>query len=153
MFNLLSLSDSFRHPAEFPARAFELALRMLLLRTIHLRQGFGEPPARAPQDGMRHIQIALHLFHRRRFCERRLPLRFQKQFRFGKNALAHYARAFAPCGIELPGLPRIAAVPHENSGHLLTVIRADPRHGNQILHRHLRAEVSFAHLPLDCLRQ
>ena len=40
--------------------------------------------------------------------ERVLPLRFQKQFRLGQDALANHARAFAPGGIELPGLPRVA---------------------------------------------
>jgi hypothetical protein len=45
MFRLLLLSDSFRHPREFPARVFNLALRLFLLRASHFRQGFGQPPA------------------------------------------------------------------------------------------------------------
>jgi hypothetical protein len=68
MTGLLFLSDSVRHPVEFPARAFDPALRLLLLRGVHLWQSFGEPAAGAAQDGKRHLQIALHLFHRRRFC-------------------------------------------------------------------------------------
>lgn len=105
------------------------------------------------QNGKRHLQIALDLFNRRRSCRERLPLRFQKQFRFGENALANYARTFAPGGIKLRGLARVATVLHESGGHPLTVIRVDSRDGNQILHRYLRDEVSFAHLPLDCFRQ
>jgi hypothetical protein len=68
MFRFLFLSDSIRHPVEFAAHAFDLALCLLLLRGIHLRQRFGEPAAGTPQNGKRHLQIALHLFHRRRFC-------------------------------------------------------------------------------------
>ena len=52
---------SFRHPVEFPAGAFDLALRLLLLCGVHLRQSFGEPAAGTPQDGKRHFQIALDL--------------------------------------------------------------------------------------------
>jgi len=81
MFRLLVFSDSFRHPVEFPARIFNLALRLFLLRASHLRQRFAKPPAGTTQDGKRHLQIALHLFDRRRLGCRWLPLRFQKQFR------------------------------------------------------------------------
>jgi len=60
MFGLLS--DSFRYPVEFPARTFDLALRLPLLRGVHLRQGFGELTVGAMQDRPRHLQIALDLF-------------------------------------------------------------------------------------------
>jgi len=152
MFRFLFLSDSIRHPVEFAAHALDPALRLLLLCGIHLRQGFGEPVAGTPQNGKRRLRIALHLFHRRRFCERRLALRFQKQFRFGENALAHHARAFPRGGVKLRGLSRIAAVLHEYRGHVLAVFGTDSRHRHQILHRDLRGEVSFAHLKLDCFR-
>jgi hypothetical protein len=59
MLCFLFLSDSFRHPAEFPACAFDPVLRLLLLLAVHLRQGFGEPPAGAVQDRNNHFQIAL----------------------------------------------------------------------------------------------
>jgi hypothetical protein len=36
MFGFLLLSYSFRHPRQFPPRAFDLALRPLLSRAIHL---------------------------------------------------------------------------------------------------------------------
>ena len=64
---------------------------MFLLRDVHLRQRFGEPPAGPTQDGKRHLQISLDLFERRGLHHRRLPLRFQKQFRLGQNPLANYA--------------------------------------------------------------
>jgi hypothetical protein len=51
---------SLAHPVEFPARAFDRALRLLLLRGVHLRQGFGELSTGAAQNGERHLQIALH---------------------------------------------------------------------------------------------
>jgi hypothetical protein len=78
MCRLLLLSDSFRHPRQFPPRVFDLPLCLLLLQTRHLRQSGGEAPAGATQDGHRHLQIALHLFDRRRLDGRGLPLRFQK---------------------------------------------------------------------------
>src|SRR5260370_27197560 len=84
MFRLLLLSDSFRHPVEFPARSFQLILRLFLLRASHLRQRFGKPLSGAMQDGDHHIQIALHLFDRRLGC-RHLPLCSQKQLRIGQN--------------------------------------------------------------------
>jgi hypothetical protein len=138
MFGFLFLSDSFRHPVQFPARVFHLALRLFLLRASHLREGFGEPPAGTTQDGNRHLQIALHLFDRRRLGCRWLPLRFQKQFRFGENTLANRACAFAPGCIELPGLPRVATVLDEGSRHALAMLRIHAGHRHQTLHRHVR---------------
>jgi len=126
---------------------------LFLLRAGHLRQGFGEPPAGATQDGDSHIQIALHLFDRRRFGRRWLPLRFQKQFRLGENALANRTGAVPPGGIELAGLPRVATVLHESGGHPLAILHLDARHRHQTLHRQLCAQHSFAHLLLDGFRQ
>src|SRR5467141_711369 len=54
------LSDSRRHPVQFPVRAFDLALRLFLAPAIHLRQSFSEPSAHPTQDGNRHLQVALH---------------------------------------------------------------------------------------------
>jgi hypothetical protein len=152
MFRLLLLSDSFRHPRQFPARIFHLTLCLFLLWARHLRQRFGKPPSGATQDGDHHIQIALHLFDRRRFGCRRLPLRFQKQLRLGENAFADRARAVAPSRIQLPGLPRIAAMRNESSRHARAVLGVDSRHRHQILHRHLRREFPFAYLLLDRFR-
>jgi hypothetical protein len=153
MFRLLLLSDSFRHPVEFPARIFHLALRLFLLRASHLRQRFGDSPSGATQDGERHIQIALHLFDRCWLGNRRLPQRLQKQFRLGENALARHARAFAPGRVELPGLPCVAVMRDESGRHASAVVGADSRHRHQILHGHLRRDLSLAHLLLDRFRQ
>jgi hypothetical protein len=166
MFRFLLLSDgfrasgwclrgkhSFRHPVQFPAGTFDLALRLCLLCGIHLRQSFGEPVAGTPQNGKRHFQIALDLFERRGLRRLRLPLRFQKQFRFGENALANHARAFAPCVVKLRSLPGIATVLHEGVRHAPTIFGADARHRHQILHRDLRRDVSFAYVALNRFRQ
>jgi hypothetical protein len=75
MFGFLFLPHSRRHPVEFPSRAGDLASRLFLLPANHLRQGFGQPPARAMQDGHRHLQIALQS-GRGRLGGWRLPLRF-----------------------------------------------------------------------------
>jgi hypothetical protein len=153
MGRFLLLSDSRHHPHQFPARVFYLPQCLLLLWASHLRQGFGEPPAGTMQNGHRHLQIVLHLFHCRGLGRRGLPLRFQKQFRLGENALASHARAFAPSCIELPGLPRVAMVRDESGAHAHAIVGVDTRHGHQILHRHLRPEFALAHLLLDRFRQ
>jgi hypothetical protein len=91
MFRFLFLSDSFRHPVQFTARAFDGVLCLLLLRRGHLRQGVGEPAAGTTQNGQRHLQIASDLSECGRLRRLRLPLRFQKQLRLGENALANHA--------------------------------------------------------------
>jgi hypothetical protein len=150
MFRFLFLSDPFRHPIQFPAGALDLALRLLLLCGVHLRQSFVEPAPGTSQNGKCHLQIAPDLFGRGGlFHLRLLPLRFQKQLRFGENALANHARALTPGSVKLCGLPRIATVLHECRGHALTVFRADARHRHQILHRDLGCDASIANVPLD----
>jgi len=139
MLGFLFLSDARRHPVQFPARDFDLTLGLFLLPAIHLRQGCGEPPAGAMQDGHRHLQFAIQS-RRGRLGGRRLPLRLQKQFRLGQDALADHARAVPPGGIELSGLPRVATVLHESGGHLRALLHADARYRHQILHGQLRRD-------------
>ena len=146
------LSDARRHAVEFAARAFDLALRLFLSRAIHFRQGFAEPPAGATQDGNRHFQVALQ-GNRRGTGGLRLALRFQKQFRLGEDARANHARAVPPGGIQLPGLPRIAAVRDEGCGHLPALLSIHTRHRHQVLHRYLRRDLACAHLELNRFRQ
>jgi len=153
MFAFLLLFDSSRHPRQFPPRAFDLELRLFLLLARHLRQRFGQSPPGPMQNRNRHLEIALHLFHRRRLGWWCLPLRFQKQFRLGENAFADRTRSFAPGRVELAGLPRIATVLDEGGRHARAIVRVDSRHRHQILHRHLRRELSFAHLVLNRFRQ
>jgi hypothetical protein len=116
MLGFLFLSDSRRHPLQFLARACDLALRLFLARAIHLRQGGRQAPAGATQNGHRHFQVVLHS-GRRRPTGRYLPLRFQKQFRLGQDALADHARAFPPGGVELSRFPRIAMLLHQGGRH------------------------------------
>jgi hypothetical protein len=153
MFAFRLLSNPCRHPRQFPPRAFDLAHGLLLLRPAHLRQRFVEPPVGALQNRHRHFQVARHLFHRRRHGGQRLPLGFEKQFRLGENALAGCARAFAPGGVQLPGLARIATVGDQSGRHALAMFRIHPRHRHQILHGYLRRDLAFPHLLLDALRQ
>jgi hypothetical protein len=58
MFGFLFLSDSFRHPVEFAANAFQLTLRLFLLLDVHLRQCFSESPTGSMHQGKRHLQFA-----------------------------------------------------------------------------------------------
>ena len=127
-------------------------MHLFLSRAIHLRQGFGQPPAGAMQDGNRHLQVVFQS-GRGRPGGRRLPLRFQKQFRLGEDALADHARAVPPAGIQLSGLPRVTTVLDESGSHPRAVLHVDSRHRYQILHRQLCAQRSFAHLLLDGFRQ
>ena len=125
---------------------------MFLLRDVHLRQSFGELTAGAAQNGESHLQVALDLFG----CGRLrlwLSLCFQKQFRFGENALSNHARSFPPGGVKLRRLPCIAAVLHERRGHSLAVFGTDASHRHQILHGDLGGDVSLADMPLDSFRQ
>jgi hypothetical protein len=116
MLGFLFLSKARRHPLQFLARAGDLALRLFLTEVVHLRQGRGESPAGATQNGHRNFQVALHS-GRRRPTGRYLPLRFQKQFRLGQDALAGHARALPPGGVELSRFPRIAMLLHEGGRH------------------------------------
>ena len=126
---------------------------MLLLRRIHLRQGFAELSIGAVQNGQRCFQVAFHLFQRRGFALWWLPLRPQKQFRLGQNALARLRCAFAPGRVELARLARVAMMRHQGGGHLPALLRIHASHRNQILHRHLRRDLAFPHLLLDRFRQ
>jgi hypothetical protein len=123
----LFLSDARRHAVQLAARAFDLSLRMFLLRAGHLRQSFGEPATGTTQNGNRHLQVVLQ-GNRRGTGGRHLPLRFQKQFRLGEHARANYPRAVQPGGIQLPGLPRGAMMLDEGGGHPLAVLHVDARH-------------------------
>lgn len=152
MLYFLLLSDSRRQPVEFPARACDVALHLFLLRALHLRHSFRQPPAGTAQDGNGHLQIALE-FPRGGLGGRRTPLRFEEQFGLGEDALANDARAIAPGAIQVPGLPHVATVFNENAGHLLTVVQVDSRYRHQILHSKLRRDLSFADFLLDGFRQ
>jgi hypothetical protein len=152
MWGFLLLSDARRHAVQFVPRIGNLALRLFLLWACHLRQGFGEPPAGAFEDGCRHFQFVFH-GSRCGLGGRRLPLRFQKQFRLGEETLAPHTRAVPPGGIELSGLPRVAMALDEGGGHALRVLDADVRHRHQVLHRQLRAQQPLAHLLLDRPRE
>jgi len=101
----------------------------------------------------RHLQIAHHLFHCCRRGRRLLTLGFEKQFRFGENALTSRARAFAPGCVQLPGLARVATVSDESRCHQLALFRIHTRHRDQILHGHLRRDLACAHLLLNAFRQ
>jgi len=92
------------------------------------------------------------LGHCRLGC-RRLPLRFQKQFRLGENAFPGHARALAPSRVELSGLPCVATVLSEHRRHPLALLRIHARHRHQIFQRHLRRDLALAHLLLDRFRQ
>ena len=148
----LFLCHARRHPLQLPARAFDLTLCLFLLPAVHLRQGFAEPPAGAMQNGHRHLQLAIQS-RRGRLGGRRLPLRLQKQFRLGQDALADHTRAVPPGGIELSGLPRVAMVLDESGSHLRALLQADARHWDEVLHGQLRGDLAFAHLLLDGFRQ
>jgi hypothetical protein len=108
----------------------------------------------AVQNRGRHVQIALQGGApgrgRRRFGGR---LGFEEQLGLVEQKLADQGRGVAPGRIQLPGLPRIAAMPSEHRGHALAVLQADTGHRHKELHRHVGGGLALAHLLLDGLRQ
>jgi hypothetical protein len=152
MLGLLFLSDSFHHPVDLAANAFQLTLRLFLLLDVHLRQGFTESPAGSLHESKRHLQFASE-GKGSRLSSRSLPLRFQKQFRLVEDAFADHARTVPPRSIELCSLPCVAMVLDKSGGHACAVFDIDARHRHQILHRQLRPEFAFTHLLLDGFRQ
>jgi hypothetical protein len=153
MFALVFLSDLFRYPLEFPARAFDPLLYLLLLLAAHFRQSFRQPPASSAHNSSRHFEVTLERGRLRDGLPWWLPLCFQKQFRLVENALADHSRAFTPGTIELSGFATVTATPGQSDSHPLAMFHADPRHRNQILHRGLGRDTAFPYLLLDALRQ
>jgi hypothetical protein len=81
-------------------------------------------------------------------------LRFQKQFRLGKNPLARLcAFCLAPGVVECGGLTRGPVLLGEYLRHPHALLRVDSRHRSQIAHGDLRGELALAHLLLNRLRQ
>jgi hypothetical protein len=87
MFVLHQLADVL----QFPACAFDVALRLPLLFVSHLHRCFGHPAAGTMQNHGCCLQFSLQCC---RLCCCRcwwLSLGSQKQLRMGKNALANHA--------------------------------------------------------------
>jgi hypothetical protein len=72
-------SHPFGDALEFPARAFDLRLCVLLLFARHLRYGFGQAPSGPAQNRRSRLQFTLQHGSLRGGRRRRLPLRLQKQ--------------------------------------------------------------------------
>ena len=108
----------------------------------------------AVDDRGRHLQIAQQSGGPGR-GRLRLGLRlgFEEQFGLVEQTLADQGRGVAPGRIQLPGLPRIAAMPSEHGGHALAVLQADTGHRHQELHRHVGGDSALTHLLLEGFRQ
>jgi hypothetical protein len=134
------------------AGAIDLSPRVFALAVIHA--GVGNPPAGSVHNRHHHLQIAQQ-GGRRRGARRRfqLPLRFEKQIWLVENAFANQRRGVAPGGIQLPGLPRVAAMFGERRGHPLAILKADARHRHEKLHGQVRRDLALAHLLLDRFRE
>jgi len=140
---------------QLPAEVLDLPAHGLALRTIHL--GSSDPSQSslgAMDEGGGYLQIA-----QQGGSPGRGGLRFggwldfEKQLGLLEKTLADQGRGVAPGGIQLPGLPRIAAMPSEHGGHTLAVFLADTSHRHQELHRHVGGNSALTHLLLDGLRQ
>ncbi len=82
------------------------------------------------------------------------PLRFQKQFRLGENALPRLlGLCIAPGVVEQGGLARGPILLREDLRHALALFAVDARHRRQIAHGNLRRDTAFAHELLDGLGQ
>ena len=78
---------------------------------------------------------------------------FKEQLRLGKDALTNRARAFAPGRVELLGRACVAMLFDEDRGQTQAIIGIGARHRHQILHRHLRGDLTVAHVLLNRFRQ
>lgn len=134
--------------------AVDMAPRLITLRAIQVWRGGGQSPAGPVDDRRSRLQIAQEFVRRRRGRLRLdLPLRFQKQLRLRENALAGLARAIAPGGIQLGGLPRVAVEFDERRDHLPAVFQAHACDGSEKLHGDMRADLAVAHLLLNGFRK
>jgi len=95
------------------------------------------------------VQFGLKRGGRRRL----LLLRFEKQLRVGQHALAHGRFGIAPGVIERGGLSGGPVLIGEDGGHLEALLEAHSRYRHQVSHGDLGADLAFAHLLLDRLRQ
>jgi hypothetical protein len=86
-------------------------------------------------------------------CLFRFPLCFEEQLGMLQNAFAGDRPGFAPGGIELAGLPRIASMLGKDGSHAQAIVQADAGRGHQKLHGYLRRDLAGAHLLLDTLRE
>jgi hypothetical protein len=152
---LLLLRDFPGQTAKLIFQAFDLAPRCFALLAIHLRGSRSrQSPGGAVHNRRRHLQIAQEFGGRRcRSFRFRLPLRFEKQRGLVEKALPDRRWAAAPGGVQLPGLPGVAAMLGEHGSHPLAVLQVYARHRHQILHRHVRGDFALPHLLLDSLRQ
>jgi len=132
--------------------AGDAAPRLLALRALQVRRGGGDAPTGPVDDRHRHFQIAQEFvglaWRRLRF---HLPLCFQEQLGLLENALTSLARAVAPGGVQLGGLPCVAVKFDECRGHLLAVLQAHARDRSQKLHGHMGADFAVADLLLNRL--
>jgi hypothetical protein len=113
-----------------------------------------QPPLCASHNRYRHFQIAQQFGPSPGRCLLlRLPLRFEEQLGIVENAFADRWRTFAPRGIHLARLTRIAVVLGENLRHPLAGFQVLPCHRHQKLQCHLRWNLALAYLLLDRFRQ
>jgi hypothetical protein len=151
---LLLRSDSFVNAAELALNPVDLAPGRRALPIIEFLRCPRHPPLDPVHDRGHHLQVAPQLCGwPGRSGLARLPLRFEKQFGCGQNPFANGGRALPPGRVQKASFARFHAVSGEDGGHPLAIVEALPRHRHQKLHRHLRRNLSLAHLLLDGLRE
>jgi hypothetical protein len=140
---------------ELLLNAIDLVSRGFALLTIQFqRRPARQPPLRAVHNGGHHLQIAQQFGAGPGWCFLLfLSLRFEKQVGSFQDAFADRGRTFAPRGIQLAGLTRIAVMLGEDRRHPLAILQALARHRHQKLQRHLRQDLALAHLLLNGFRQ
>lgn len=142
--------------AQLTFDTLELMSGGFTLLIIHLgRAGSGQPLLCPVHNGGDHLEIAdqFGAGAGRGLLLRRLALRFEEQFGRVQNAFAHRRRTLAPGRIQLPGRACVAMVVRKDVSHALAIVQALARCRNQKLQRHLRGDLAFADLLLDCVGQ
>jgi hypothetical protein len=148
---LLLRLDFFVDASELVLNALDLVPPCFRLLVIQLRgSGAGQPPLRAVHDRHHHFQIAQQFgAGSGRSFFLRLPLRFEKQAGIIEDAFGDCGRTFAPRAIQLASFTGIAVMLSEDSCHPLAIFQALACHRHQKRQRHLRQDLSLAHLLLD----
>jgi hypothetical protein len=146
----------FANAAQLTLDALELMPGGFALLVIYLgHAGSGQPPLRPVHNRRHHLQIAdeFGASAGRGLLFRCLTLRFEEQLGRVQNPFAHRRRTLSPGRIQLPSRACVAMVLGEDGSHALAIVQALARCRHQKLQRHLRQDLAFPNLLLDCFRQ
>jgi hypothetical protein len=116
----------------------------------------GEAPERAASDGPDQVEVLEQLLLGRGGWRRlvlHLPARLQEQQRVREQTRAHGGGAIPPGFPELTDFPRAQLVARDRCAECFARLTIGARHGQQVLHGGVGADLALAHPLLDGGRQ